>query len=94
MIEKTHRGLNKSRYIYINLYKIGVGMEKYGESAEEVMFSDSRLEKLEEIVDMVPGALEKLKSMKSIDEKYYYYEELLEIASKLEEFKEGKEEPN
>ena len=46
-------------------------MEKYGESAaEEVMFSDSRLEKLEEIVDMIPGALEKLKSMKSIDEKY------------------------
>ena len=69
-------------------------MEKYEESAEEVMFSDSRLEKLEEIVDMIPGALEKLKSMKSIDEKYYYYEELLEIASKLEEFKEGKEEPN
>ena len=73
---------------------VDLSMEKYGESAEEVMFSDSRLEKLEEIVDMIPGALEKLKSMKSIDEKYYYYEELLEIASKLEEFKEGKEEPN
>ena len=74
---------------------VDLEMEKYGESAaEEVMFSDSRLEKLEEIVEMLPGALEKLKSMKSIDEKYYYYEELLEIASKLEEFKEGKEIPN
>ena len=69
-------------------------MEKYGESAEEVMFSDSRFEKLEEIVDMVPGALEKLKSMKSTDEQWYYLEELMEIASKLEEFKRGKEEPN
>ena len=70
-------------------------MEKYGESAaEEVMFSDSRLEKLEEIVDMVPGALERLKSMKSEDDKLFYYEELYEIASKLEEFKKGKEEPN
>ena len=53
--------------------------------------SDSRLE---EIVDMIPGALEKLKSMKSTDEKWYYLDELMEIASKLEEFKKGKEVPN
>jgi len=25
MIEKTHRGLNKSEYIYINLYGLGSG---------------------------------------------------------------------
>jgi uncharacterized spore protein YtfJ len=68
-------------------------MEKYPESAKELL-PDSRLEVLDEIVDMVPGALEKLKSMKSTDEKWYYLEELMEIASKLEEFKEGKEEPN
>jgi len=68
-------------------------MEKYPESAKELL-PYSRLEELEEIVDMVPGALEKLKSMKSTDEKWYYLEELMEIASKLEEFKEGKEEPN
>ena len=69
-------------------------LEELVEELEGVYLPDSRLEELDEIVDMVPGALEKLKSMKSIDEKYYYYEELLEIASKLEEFKEGKEEPN
>ena len=69
-------------------------MEKYGESAEEVMFSDSRLEKLEEIVDMIPGALEKLKSMKSEIKKFHYYGELMDIAQKLEEFKKGKEDPN
>jgi uncharacterized spore protein YtfJ len=68
-------------------------MEKYPESAKELL-PDSRLEVLDEIVDMVPSALEKLKSMKSTDEKWYYLEELMEIASKLEEFKEGKEEPN
>ena len=68
-------------------------MEKYPESAKELL-PDSRLEVLDEIVDMVPGALEKLKSMKSADEQWYYLEELMEIASKLEEFKEGKEEPN
>jgi hypothetical protein len=68
-------------------------MEKYPESAKELL-PDSRLEVLDEIVDMVPGALEKLKSTKSTDEKWYYLEELMEIASKLEEFKEGKEEPN
>ena len=72
-------------------------MKKYPELAKELevlYLPDSRLEELDNIVDMVPGALEKLKSMKSADEKWYYYEELLEIASKLEEFKEGKEEPN
>ena len=68
-------------------------MEKYPESAKELL-PDSRLEVLDEIVDIVPGALEKLKSMKSTDEKWYYLEELMEIASKLGEFKEGKEEPN
>ena len=68
-------------------------MEKYPESAKELL-PDSRLEVLDEIVYIVPGALEKLKSMKSADEKWYYYEELMEIASKLEEFKKGKEEPN
>ena len=68
-------------------------MEKHPESAKELL-PDSRLEVLDEIVDMVPGALEKLKSTKSTDEKWYYLEELMEIASKLEEFKEGKEEPN
>ena len=68
-------------------------MEKYPESAKELL-PDSRLEVLDEIVYIVPGALEKLKSMKSTDEQWYYLEELMEIASKLEEFKEGKEEPN
>ncbi len=68
-------------------------MEKYPESAKELL-PDSRLKELADIVAMVPGALEKLKSMKSADEKWYYFEELMEIASKLEEFKEGKEEPN
>jgi len=57
-------------------------------------FSDDPWEELNDIVAMVPGALEKLKSMKSEDDKYYYYEELYEIASKLEEFKKGKEVPN
>ena len=69
-------------------------LEELVEELEGVYLPDSRLEELDEIVDMVPGALEKLKSMKSEDDKYYYYEELYEIASKLEEFKKGKEEPN
>ena len=43
---------------------------------------------------MIPGALEKLKSMKSELDKFYYYGELAEISAKLEEFKEGKEIPN
>ena len=47
-----------------------MGMEKYPESAKELL-PDSRLEVLDEIVDMVPGALEKLKSMDSEDEKWY-----------------------
>ena len=68
-------------------------MEKYPESAKELL-PDSRLEVLDEIVYIVPGALEKLKSMKSTDEKWYYLDELMEIASKLEEFKKGKEVPN
>lgn len=29
MIEKTHRGLNKGEYIYINLYEIGYGANIY-----------------------------------------------------------------
>jgi len=65
-------------------------MEKYPESAKELL-PDSRLEKLEEIVDMVPGALEKLKSMESEDDKLNYYSELSAIHEKLEEFKKGKE---
>ena len=69
-------------------------LEELVEELEGVYLPDSRLEELDEIVDMVPGALEKLKSMKSEDDKYYYYGELYEIASKLEEFKKGKEIPN
>ena len=68
-------------------------MDEYPESAKELL-PDSRLEVLDEIVYIVPGALEKLKSMKSTDEKWYYLDELMEIASKLEEFKKGKEVPN
>ena len=68
-------------------------MEKYPESAKELL-PDSRLEVLDEIVDMVPGALEKLKSMDGEYEKLHYYGELMEIARKLEEFKKGKEDPN
>ena len=69
-------------------------LEELVEELEGVYLPDSRLEELDEIVDMVPGALERLKSMKSEDDKLFYYEELYEIASKLEEFKKGKEEPN
>ena len=68
--------------------------EELLEELEGVYLPDSRLEELDEIVDMVPGALEKLKSMKSEIEKFHYYGELMEIAQKLEEFKEGKEDPN
>ena len=57
-------------------------------------FSDDPWEELVDIVAMVPGALEKLKSMKSEIEKFHYYGELMEIAQKLEEFKKGKEDPN
>ena len=57
-------------------------------------FSDSRWEGLDEIVDLVPGALEKLKSMNGEYEKLHYYGELMEIARKLEEFKKGKEDLN
>jgi|TARA_B100000959_G_C14877325_1_gene580990 hypothetical protein len=69
-------------------------LEELVEELEGVYLPDSRLEELDEIVDMVPGALERLKSMKSEDDKLFYYEELYEIASKLEEFKKGKEIPN
>ena len=69
-------------------------LEELVEELEGVYLPDSRLEELDEIVDMVPGALERLKSMKSEDDKLFYYEELYEIASKLEEFKKGKEDPN
>ena len=57
-------------------------------------FSDDPWEELNDIVAMVPGALEKLKSMKSEIKKFHYYGELMEIAQKLEEFKKGKEDPN
>ena len=57
-------------------------------------FSDDPWEELNNIVAMVPGALEKLKSMDGEYEKLYYYGELMEIARKLEEFKKGKEDPN
>ena len=57
-------------------------------------FSDEPWEELDDIVGIVPGALERLKSMKSEDDKLQYYGELMEIARKLEEFKKGKEEPN
>ena len=62
--------------------------------AELEDFSDCRWDELYDIVNLVPGALEKLKSMKSEDDKIFYYGELIEVASKLEEFKKGKEEPN
>ena len=57
-------------------------------------YSDDPWKELDDIVAMVPGALEKLKSMKSEIEKFHYYGELMEIAQKLEEFKKGKEDPN
>ena len=69
-------------------------LEELVEELEGVYLPDSRLEELDEIVDMVPGALEKLKSMDGEYEKLFYYGELMEIARKLEEFKEGKEIPN
>ena len=69
-------------------------LEELVEELEGVYLPDSRLEELDEIVDMVPGALEKLKSMDGEYEKLYYYGELMEIAQKLEEFKKGKEDPN
>ena len=69
-------------------------LEELVEELVGVYLPDSRLEELDEIVDMVPGALERLKSMKSEDDKLFYYEELCEIASKLEEFNKGIEIPN
>ena len=69
-------------------------LEELVEELEGVYLPDSRLEELDEIVDMVPGALERLKSMKSEDDKLQYYGELMEISRKLEEFKKGKEIPN
>ena len=57
-------------------------------------FSDDPWEELNDIVAMVPGALEKLKSMDGEYAKLHYYGELMEIARKLEEFKKGKEDPN
>jgi len=57
-------------------------------------FSHCRLDVYYDIVDMMPGALEKLKSMDSDYDKLNYYHELSEIYEKLEEFKEGKEIPN
>ena len=69
-------------------------LEDLVEELEGVYLPDSRMEGLDDIVDMIPGALEKLKSMESEYDKLHYYEELCEIASKLEEFKEGKELPN
>jgi len=67
-------------------------LEELVEGLED--FSDCRFEEYYDIVDMIPGALEKLKSMKSELDKFYYYGELAEISAKLEEFKEGKEIPN
>jgi len=43
---------------------------------------------------MMPGALEKLKSMNSKDDKMNYYNKLSEIYERLEEFIEGKALPN
>ena len=42
---------------------------------EGVYLHDSRLEELDNIIDTIPGTLEKLKSMDSEDEKWYgwYY---------------------
>ena len=57
-------------------------------------FSDDPWEELDDIVGLVPGALEKLKSMDGEYEKLHYYGELMEIAQKIEEFKKGKEVPN
>ena len=51
--------------------------------AELEDFSDCRLDDYFDIVDMVPGALERLKSMKSEDDKLQYYGELMEISRKL-----------
>ena len=67
-------------------------LEKLVEELED--FSDCRFEEYYDIVEIVPGALQKLKSMKSELDKFYYYGELAEISAKLEEFKEGKEIPN
>ncbi len=72
---------------------VDLGVEKYPESAKELL-PHSRLEVLDEIVDMVPGALEKLKSIDGEVEKLEYYIELMAIAQKLDNFREGKEDPN
>ena len=57
---------------------------------EETKFS----EELELVVKSIPGAMEKLKSIDGEVEKLEYYNELLSIVQKLENFREGKESPN
>ena len=49
---------------------------------------------LEEVIDAITGALEKLKSIDGEVEKLEYYNELMAIALKLDNFREGKEDPN
>ena len=57
---------------------------------EETKFSET----LEIVVKSIPGAMEKLKSIDGEVEKLEYYNELLSIVQKLENFREGKESPN
>ena len=57
---------------------------------EETKFSET----LEIVVKSIPGAMEKLKSIDGEVEKLEYYNELLSIVQKLENFREGKENPN
>jgi hypothetical protein len=50
-------------------------LEEIFKELEGVYWPDSHLEELDNIVDAIPGVLEKLKSMDSEDEKWYgwYY---------------------
>ena len=68
----------------------------YSEIAEKLDDIDTSeiFKPLEEVIDAIPGALEKLKSIDGEVEKLEYYNELMSIVRKLETFKEGEENPN
>ena len=57
---------------------------------EEIQFSET----LNLVVESIPGAMKKLKSIDSEIEKLTYLNELCAIALKLDEFQEGKGIPN
>ena len=68
----------------------------YSEIADKLDDIDTSeiFKSLEEVIDAIPGALEKLKSIDGEVEKLEYYIELMAIAQKLDNFREGKEDPN